>query len=705
MEFQILSTDAANHKRERAFIFACQHGDIGMANKLFDTIDINCFNGKALRVLIENSCGPNSHNIFLALLQHPNIEPNVVDVTSTTALHLAMRHNHHSAVSYLLLHPNLDVNVRNGDGDTPAMVGINYCSLDSLAVLLADDRVELDEDLEHSIGSIVIADVLEQRWHHVWDQQQKMMELIENAKKIKQERNITVLLKEIRDKSDIKSKKLDYNDTAELETRNKNARVKVCFKNGNNILNNNCSKSTIKKDDKPGVKLLKKATTDCFVCDDVLKIGEVKVHLEYRHPKAQFECANCPIKFKNMDILKISEHLKRDHNFITPAADDVDFLIKTKLIWLPENLTYVQCQLCKPNKVLVARDQKLLRSHLQLTHKNVSREDLQHICKNNKYFKFFCRICRHYKKGLHTKSMTSLNALLGHIDIEHSYGTKHIQNNNRPKKGQRQLNYNEPNWLSIEPRELKRKSTNSDDFENVPIKRPFWDHNVIPENNQYSQVQLDQNQQQQKRSFKDQDTITNRDKDARPLQYSNNISKSCGYDGKSWRDYEYDARKSQLSSDAKSWRDHDERATRLSSEENSWRDHDARRSQLSSYAMSWRDHDARKQKSWNDHDSRTSQWSRDVNLWKDHDQDGRMQQGSVIKRSQRDYDARPQESFNTKLIRENESEKSQMNRFKIPERKLDVRTSQENFSTRSQRDYDGRTPQRMEDGHNVANKW
>jgi len=157
-----------------------------------------------------------------------------------------------------------------------------------------------------------------------------------------------------------------------------------------------------------------RGTTQCFVCDDVLETDNAKFHLQVKHPLESFSCANC--SFKTMDVRRMSDHVRKmnghlKNSFKKSKAEDVEYLIQ--FIRLPKNLTYVKCQLCFPNKTLVARDEKMLKSHVFLTHQNVSSKEIKDICKTDRYFKFFCRICGNEKQ------MPCLKDLLTHIKYEH----------------------------------------------------------------------------------------------------------------------------------------------------------------------------------------------------------------------------------------------------------------------------------------------
>merc|ERR1712130_213942 len=84
------------------------------------------------------------------LLKTPNINVNSVTDYGQTALHLASRYGYNNidAMKLLLSHPSLTALTLNQKdkeyGDTPVNMAVRYHSLELLALLAADPRVDLD---------------------------------------------------------------------------------------------------------------------------------------------------------------------------------------------------------------------------------------------------------------------------------------------------------------------------------------------------------------------------------------------------------------------------------------------------------------------------------------------------------------------------------------------------------------------------------
>lgn len=165
-------------------------------------------------------------------------------------------------------------------------------------------------------------------------------------------------------------------------------------------------------------ELESRGAIQCFVCDDNLQKEDLKNHLKDKHPLESFRCVDCPQHFKTMDVHKMSGHLKSIHSFIKSKAEDFEYLTKDEHILLPQNLTYVKCQLCVPNKILVARDEEMLKSHILLNHNEVSPEE--YISKTDRYFEFFCRICGKDNK------MTNLATVHYHIENNHKWSHPNV---------------------------------------------------------------------------------------------------------------------------------------------------------------------------------------------------------------------------------------------------------------------------------------
>jgi len=85
------------------------------------------------------------------LLDVPNIDLNIVDIKGESAVYRAVKENKIEALKLLLSHPSLTaltLNKKSKEGAAPVMLAVRPDRYESLLLLVADPRVDLDTDFE-----------------------------------------------------------------------------------------------------------------------------------------------------------------------------------------------------------------------------------------------------------------------------------------------------------------------------------------------------------------------------------------------------------------------------------------------------------------------------------------------------------------------------------------------------------------------------
>ena len=113
-------------------------------------IDLNIVNSERESVL-HFAVRQNNIEALELLLNVPNIGLNIVYIKGESVLHGAVKENNIEALKLLVSHPGLaalTLNMKSREGATAVMLAVMMKRLESLALLAADPRVDLDTDFE-----------------------------------------------------------------------------------------------------------------------------------------------------------------------------------------------------------------------------------------------------------------------------------------------------------------------------------------------------------------------------------------------------------------------------------------------------------------------------------------------------------------------------------------------------------------------------
>jgi len=153
------------------------------------------------RTLLHRSLFQNKKETVSMLLATPGINVNIkTENGGSTPLHYACEKSDNSeAVAKLLAAPDIEVNVKNKYGITPIMTAVQWCSKETLKLLVDDHRVNLDESVKSNSGKTL--DDLIGNARGTAGERNKCLEMIKKARKrkVKEAKTLSQLLKNLTD--------------------------------------------------------------------------------------------------------------------------------------------------------------------------------------------------------------------------------------------------------------------------------------------------------------------------------------------------------------------------------------------------------------------------------------------------------------------------------------------------------------------------